>query len=82
MYKTAYGDANGSSTNGGPHQLAVPAVRLNELLLDTQQVGQDVVVNQSGWQTMLENNKQDFIRQFVQRSRFASAYPTSMTPSE
>jgi hypothetical protein len=83
LYKTAYGDATGSSTNGGPeHQLAVPVVRLNELLLDTQQVGQDVVVNQSGWQAMLESNKQNFIRQLVLRSRFSSAYPTSMTPSE
>ena len=44
--------------------------------------GQGVVVNQSGWQTMLENNRQNFIGQFVQRSRFFSAYPTSMTPSE
>jgi FG-GAP-like repeat/Domain of unknown function (DUF4214) len=82
LYKTAYGDATGSSTNGGPHQLAVPIVRLNELLLDTQQVGEDVVVGQSGWQTMLENNKQDFIGQFVQRSRFSSAYPSSLAPSQ
>jgi hypothetical protein len=83
LNKTAYGDATGSSTNGSPpHQLAVPVVRFNELLLDTQQVGQDVVVGQSGWQTMLENNKQDFIGQFVQRSHFSSAYSTSMTPSQ
>jgi hypothetical protein len=57
-------------------------VRRNELLQDTQQVGQGVVVNESGWQTMLENNRQNFIGQFVQRSRFLSAYPTSMTPTE
>jgi len=83
LYKAAYGDATGSSTNGGPlHQLAVPVVRRNELLLDTQQVGQDVVVNQSGWETLLENNKQDLIAQFVQRSRFSSAYPTSISPTE
>jgi hypothetical protein len=82
-YKTAFGDASGSSTNGGaPHQLAVPVVRFNELSLDVQQVGQDVVVGQSGWQAMLENNKQNFTSQFVQRSRFASAYPTSMSPSQ
>jgi hypothetical protein len=82
LYKTAYGDATGLSTNGGPHQLAVPVVRLNELVLDTQQVGEDVVVGQSGWQSLLENNKQDFIGQFVQRSRFTSAFPTSMPPSQ
>ncbi|MDX6383426.1 MAG: large repetitive protein [Blastocatellia bacterium] len=82
LYKTAYGDANGGSTNGSAHQLAVPVVRLNELLPDTQQLGQDVVVGESGWQARLENNKQDFTAQFVQRSRFASAYPASMTPSQ
>jgi hypothetical protein len=82
LYKTAFGDATGSSTNGGAHQLAVPTVRLNELLLDTQQVGQDVVVGQSGWQTMLENNKQNFVGQFVLRSHFASDYPASMTPAQ
>ena len=82
LYKTAYGDATGVSTNGGPHPLAVPVVRLNELLSDTQQVGQNVVVGQSGWQTMLDNNKQDFTGQFVLRSRFAAAYPNSMTPAQ
>jgi hypothetical protein len=83
LYKTAYGDGTGASTNGGPqHSLAVPVVRLNELLSDTQQVGQDVVVGQSGWQAMLDNNKQDFTGQFVLRSRFVSAYPTAMTPAQ
>jgi hypothetical protein len=82
MYKAAYGDATGSSTTGGAHQLAVPILRLNEFLLDSQQIGQDVVVGQSGWQTTLENNKQNFAAQFVQRSRFSSAYPTSMMPSQ
>jgi hypothetical protein len=82
IYKTAYGDGNGGSTNGSAHQLAVPIVRLNELLTDTQQLGQDVVVGESGWQARLENNKQDFTGQFVQRSRFISAYPTSMTPAQ
>ena len=82
MYKSAYGDAPGSSTSGGPHQVNAPMVRLNELLLDTQQIGQGVVVGQSGWQTTLENNKQNFIGQFVQRSRFSSPYPTSMTPAQ
>ena len=37
-------------------------------------------MGQAGWETVLENNKQSFASQFVQRSRFASAYPTSMTP--
>src|SRR6266446_2411551 len=44
MYKTAYGDANGSSTFGGTHQLAVPVVGFTEFLPDTQEIGQGVVV--------------------------------------
>ena len=81
-YKAAYGDVNGNSTFNGTHQLAVPIVRLNEFLPDTQQIGQGVVVGQTGWETVLENNKQTFAAQFVQRSRFASAFATSMTPAQ
>src|SRR5437868_8343163 len=40
MYKAAYGDATGTSTIGGTHQLSVPLVRFNEFLPDTQQIGQ------------------------------------------
>src|SRR6185436_16394784 len=42
IYKTAYGDANGASTFGGAHQLAVPIVRLPEFLADTQRIGRGV----------------------------------------
>src|SRR5207253_1440930 len=41
LYKASYGDANGTSTLGGAaHQLAVPIVRFNEFLPDTQKIGQ------------------------------------------
>ncbi len=82
MYKTAYGDANGSSTFGGTHQLAVPIVRFNEFLTDTQRIGLGVVVGQTGWEQQLENNKQAFASEYVLRSRFITAYPTSMTPTQ
>src|SRR5207302_4279485 len=82
MYKTAYGDANSGSTFGGTHQLAVPIVRFNEFLTDTQRIGSGVVVGQTGWETVLENNKQAFAAEFVQRSRFMTAYSTSMTPAQ
>ena len=81
-YKAAYGSANGISTFGGAHQLSVPIVRFNEFLPDTQQLGRGVVVGQTGWETVLENNKQTFAAQFVQRSRFASAFATTMTPAQ
>jgi hypothetical protein len=72
MYKAAYGNLSGAP---------VP-ITLSEFLPDTQEIGQGVIVNQAGWETVLENNKQAFIAEFVQRSRFTSAFPTSMTPNQ
>jgi len=77
LYKTAYGSGTGSSTVGGAHSVAVPIIRLNEFLTDRQKVADGVVVGQSGWQTLLENNKVAFINEFVLRSRFTTAYPGS-----
>ncbi len=61
--------------------LPVP-IKLNEFLPDTQGISQGVIVNQTGWEQVLENNKQAFTADFVARSRFISALPTSMTPAE
>src|SRR5439155_14663381 len=82
IYKTAYGDATGASTSGGAHQLAVPIVRLDELQVETEQIGQGVIVGENGWDAVLENNKQNFLAQFVQRSRFTNAFPVTLTPAE
>ncbi len=71
IYKASYGNIPAAP---------VP-VRLSEFLPDTQQIGQGVVVNQAGWEQVLENNKQAFAADFVARSRFTSAFPTSMTPA-
>jgi hypothetical protein len=71
-YKAAYGNLPDAP---------VP-LRRGEFLPDAQQIGQGVVVGQGGWETVLENNKQTFLSQFVQRSRFASAYPTSLSPAQ
>src|SRR5207244_951060 len=80
IYKAAYGDTVGNSTFGGSHTLNVPVVRLNEFLPDTQEISQGVVVGQTGWEQAIENNKAAFTAEFVQRGRFTSAFPTSMTP--
>jgi len=40
------------------------------------------VVLQPGWETVLENNKQAYALEFVQTSRFITAFPTSMTPAQ
>ncbi len=81
IYKTAYGDGTGTSTLGGSHQISVPIVRLLEFLPDTQEIGENVVVNQTGWEVVLENNKQALTADFVQRPRFTTDFPTTMTPT-
>ena len=60
----------------------MPIIRFNEFLPDTQAIGQGVIVGQDGWETVLENNKQAFTAQFVQRPRFLAALPESMTPAQ
>jgi hypothetical protein len=82
LYKTAYGDATGTSTLGGNHQLQVPIVRFEEFLPDTQLIGQGVIVGQTGWEAMLENNKQTFCQAFVGRTRFTTAFANTMTPAQ
>jgi hypothetical protein len=72
IYKASHGNLPG---------LPVP-IKLGEFLPDTQQIGQGVIVNQTGWEQVLENNKQAFTSEFVQRSRFTSAFPTSLTPTQ
>ncbi len=72
FYKTSYGNLPNAP---------VP-IRLIEFLPDTQEIGQDVIVRQSGWEQKLESNKQAFAAEFVQRPRFVSAYPTSMSSEQ
>ena len=72
MYKSAYGNLPGAP---------VP-LRLNEFTPDTQQIRQGIVVGVGDWQTQLETNKNAFALDFVNRSRFTTAYPTTLTPAE
>jgi hypothetical protein len=64
MYKAAYGDIPGAP---------VP-IRLNEFLPDTQAIGQGVIVNQTGWEEKLKENKLAFANEFVSRTRFTNLY--------
>ena len=40
-----------------------------------------MIVGQGNWQQQLENNKQAFTLEFVQRSRFTTAFPTTLSPT-
>jgi CSLREA domain-containing protein len=82
IYRAAYGNGTGTSTLGGTHQFSVPVIRFEEFLPDTQEIGRGVVVGQTGWEQVLESNKQAFLNAFVQRSRFNTAFPGSLTPAQ
>ena len=71
-YKTAYGNLAGAP---------VPLL-LNEFLPDTQQIGAGVQVGVGNWQAQLEANKVAYMLAFVGRSRFTTAYPTTLTPAQ
>jgi hypothetical protein len=77
IYKTAYGDTTSPNV-----AVSVPIIRLQEFLPDTQKIGQGVVVGVGAWQQQLESNKQAFALEFVQRQRFLTNYPLSMTPAQ
>jgi cytochrome c peroxidase len=70
FYKAAFGNLPNAP---------VP-VRLSDFLPDAQQIGQGVIVGQTGWQTLMDNNKQVYANAFVQRAQFTNAFPTSMSP--
>jgi hypothetical protein len=57
-------------------------VRLGDFLLDTQRIGQGVVVGQGNWQNLLEANKQAFAPAFVQRADFLARYPASTSAAD
>ncbi|HBB96400.1 MAG TPA: hypothetical protein DC054_13515 [Blastocatellia bacterium] len=82
IYKTAFGDATGTSATGGSHTLRVPVIRLNQFLPDTQRIGQGVVVGVGNWQQQLDDNKNAFTEEFVKRSTFLTALPLSLTPAQ
>lgn len=82
IYKTAFGDATGTSTTGGSHTLRVPVIRLNQFLPDTQRIGQGVVVGVGNWQQQLDDNKNAFTEEFVKRSTFVTALPLTLTPAQ
>ena len=69
IYKAAYGMLPNT-----------PApITFNEFLPDSKEIGQGVIVNQSGWEQALENSKRSFTTEFVQRPRFMSAFPATMS---
>jgi hypothetical protein len=76
-YKAAYGDATSTDVPG-----TVPVVRLQDLLPDSQRIGQGVQVGIGDWQAQLEANKQAYMLEFIQRPRFLATFPVSFAPAQ
>ena len=81
-YKAAYGNGLSSSTLGGLHLISVPIIRLNEFLPDSQAIAQGVIVGQGNWQQKLDDNKNAYTAEFVQRAQFLSFFPLSLTAAQ
>lgn len=66
-----------SFPDGAPRPRGLP--RYLEFLRDTQRLGRGVVVGTPNWESFLEQNKQGFALDWVDRADFLAEYPTSMT---
>ena len=76
-YKTAYGDTSSPNVSG-----TVPIIRFKEFLADAQRIGEGVQVGVGNWMQQLEDNKNAYVLEFVQRQRFVDGYPITMTADE
>ncbi len=72
FYKAAFGDLSGKP---------VP-VRRDKFIPDSRSISNGVIVGATGWQQVLENNKQAFVLAFVQRPEFQTAFPGTMTAAQ
>ena len=57
-------------------------ISLTQFLTDAGAVGAGVIVGKTGWQQLLEQNKQNYAAQIVSSGTFVSRFPTSQTASE
>ncbi|MGH9968156.1 MAG: FG-GAP-like repeat-containing protein [Pyrinomonadaceae bacterium] len=75
MHKAAYGDTTSPNV-----AVTVPIIRLQEFLPDALRLGEGVRVGIPGWEAVLESNKTAYALEFVQRQRFLTDYPMTMSP--
>ncbi|HJT67949.1 MAG TPA: hypothetical protein VJ749_15935, partial [Pyrinomonadaceae bacterium] len=57
-------------------------VRREDFMPDTRTIGNGVIVGATGWEDVLNNNKNSFALAFVQRPAFLAAFPTNMTAQQ
>jgi YVTN family beta-propeller protein len=56
--------------------------RFNQFFIESARITRNVIVNQTGWEALLEGNKQAFYKGWVQSPNFQSAFPGSMTADQ
>jgi YVTN family beta-propeller protein len=56
--------------------------RFNQFFTDSARIGRNVIVNTTGWEALLEANKQAFYAGWVQLPAFHAAFPNSMSAAE
>ncbi len=71
-HKAAFGNLTGKP---------VP-VTLRSFLADTRQIGAGVVVGATGWEAVLEANKQVYFNEFVTRAEFIANYAVGLTAEQ
>lgn len=67
------------STFTGGNGFTGPNPRMEDFFVDQRKIGNGVIVGAPGWDALLEQNKAAFAQEWVNRSRFLSEYPLSMT---
>ena len=67
-HKAAFGNAS-----------AIP--RYFEFLRDQRRIGEDVIVGNTGWEALLEANRQAFLEEFVSRMEFVGNFPQGLAAS-
>jgi len=82
IHKTAFGDALGTSKEGGTHQIVIPILRFHEFLPDTLKIGHGVNPQCAGSEGTLKSNRLAFVEEFVLRTRFMLTYPTTLTSAQ
>jgi len=63
-------------------QFVGPNPRMEEFFTDQKTVGAGVIVGQSGWEQQLDTNQTNFACEWVNRPRFLSEYPLSMSNAD
>ena len=72
----AYRFYKSSFTEGLERPEGLP--RIDEILIDAQQIQRGVIVGQGSWEQQLEQNKVEFARRWVQRTEFLAQFPIDM----